>query len=90
MLVFNDLCQGEAVLQIIQIAKDFRMVKNEMFYNHNWLGVTIKWFIAIYDEHLTWYNENKIRTSLGTMSPVEYLRSLESAAKILELIPHQY
>lgn len=58
----------------------FGRLKNEMFYNRNWSGVTIKQFIAILNEYLSWYNEKRIKTSLGNMSPLEYRRSLGLAA----------
>jgi len=54
----------------------FGRLKNEMFYNRNWSGVTIKQFIAILNEYLSWYNQTRIKTSLGNMSPLEYRRSL--------------
>lgn len=58
----------------------FGRLKNEMFYNRNWSGVTIEQFIAILNEYLSWYNETRIKTSLGNMSPLEYRRSLGLAA----------
>jgi transposase InsO family protein len=36
----------------------FGRIKNEMFYNRSWMGVNIKEFIGILDEHLIWYNES--------------------------------
>lgn len=58
----------------------FGRLKNEMFYNRNWSGITIKQFIAILNEYLSWYNETRIKTSLGNMSPLEYRRSLGLAS----------
>jgi len=55
----------------------FGLVKNEMFYNRSWNGVSIKEFIDILDEYLVWYNEERIKLSLGAMSPVEYRQSLD-------------
>jgi len=54
----------------------FGRVKNEMFYNESWDGVSIDGFIDILDEYLRWYNEERIKMSLGAMSPLEYRRSL--------------
>ena len=54
----------------------FGRLKNEMFYNRNWSGITITQFIAILNEYISWYNETRIKTSLGNMSPLEYRRSL--------------
>ena len=58
----------------------FGRLKNEMFYNRDWTGVSIQEFIDILDEYLVWYNEKRIKTSLGNMSPREYRQSLGLAA----------
>ena len=42
--------------------------KNEMFYNTDWSGISNLEFV--------WYNETRIKKSLGYMSPMEYRRSL--------------
>ena len=54
----------------------FGLVKNEMFYNRPWNGVSIEEFIDILDKYLAWYNEKRIKLSLGAMSPMEYRKSL--------------
>ncbi len=54
----------------------FGRLKNEMFYNRSWVGVDIEEFIDVLDKYLVWYNEKRIKISLGAMSPVEYRRSL--------------
>lgn len=54
----------------------FGRLKNEMFYNRSWSGVSISQFIEILNKYLIWYNETRIKTSLGNMSPLEYRRSL--------------
>jgi len=53
----------------------FGRLKNEMFYNHDWAGVTIERFIDYLNKYLFWYNETRIKISLGNMSPLEYRRS---------------
>ncbi len=58
----------------------FGRVKNEMFYNRSWAGVSIDEFIDILDCYLHWYNEKRIKMSLGAMSPLEYRRSLDLVA----------
>ncbi|HZK02564.1 MAG TPA: IS3 family transposase, partial [Anaerovoracaceae bacterium] len=58
----------------------FGRVKNEMFHNRSWTGVSIKEFIDALDEYLVWYNEKRIKLSLGAMSPMEYRQSLELTA----------
>lgn len=54
----------------------FGRVKNEMFYNKKWFNVTIDEFIDQLNNYIIWYNETRIKLSLGNMSPVEYRRSL--------------
>lgn len=54
----------------------FGRLKNEMFYNRNWNRITIDSFIDDLDKYLYWYNEKRIKMSLGGMSPLEYRRSL--------------
>jgi putative transposase len=58
----------------------FGRLKNEMFYNRSWIGVSIEDFIDILHEYLVWYNEKRIKLSLGAMSPLEYRRDLGLAA----------
>lgn len=54
----------------------FGRLKNEMFYNTGWAGINIPDFIDILNNYLVWYNEARIKKSLGYMSPMEYRRSL--------------
>jgi len=54
----------------------FGRLKNEMFYNRNWNRITIDSFIDKLDKYMHWYNEERIKMSLGGMSPLEYRRSL--------------
>ena len=54
----------------------FGRLKNEMFCNRNWNHTTIDSFIAKLDKYIHWYNEERIKMSLGGMSPLEYRRSL--------------
>lgn len=54
----------------------FGRLKNEMFYNRNWNRITIDSLIEELDEYMHWYNEERIKMSLGGMSPLEYRRSL--------------
>lgn len=58
----------------------FGRLKNEMFYNQDWSGVSIKEFIDTLNTYLVWYNEKRIKISLGNMSPKEYRQSLGFAA----------
>ena len=54
----------------------FGRIKNEMFYNTDWTGISISDFIDILNNYLIWYNESRIKKSLGYMSPMEYRRNL--------------
>ena len=58
----------------------FGRLKNEMFYSRKWENVTLSEFMGILNDYLVWYNEKRIKVSLGNMSPVEYRRSLGIAA----------
>ena len=51
-------------------------MKNEMFYGRNWNHASIDSFIHKLDEYIHWYNETRIKISLGGMSPFQYRRSL--------------
>jgi putative transposase len=53
----------------------FGRLKTEMFYNRNWRNTTVKQFIKLVDEYIRWYNEKRIKLSLGGLSPVEYRAS---------------
>lgn len=54
----------------------FGRLKVEMFYGIDWSGVSIDEFIEILNDYLVWYNEKRIKSSLGYMSPMEYRRAL--------------
>jgi putative transposase len=41
-----------------------------------WQAVTIKQFIEVVDSYVRWYNEKRIKISLGSLSPVEYRENL--------------
>ena len=54
----------------------FGRIKNEMFYNADWSGVNISEFIGILNDYIYWYNEKRIKKSLGYLSPIEYRHRL--------------
>jgi len=58
----------------------FGIIKNEMFYFRSWHDVSIEEFIYELDSYLRWYNEIRIKMSLGAKSPVEYRQSIGFAA----------
>ena len=58
----------------------FGTIKNEMFYHRSWYNISIEQFINELDYYLRWYNEKRIKMSLGAMSPFEYRNSIGTAA----------
>ena len=54
----------------------FGRLKNEMFYGRSWKGVSVESFMAAVNDYIRWYNEKRIKESLGWMSPLEYRCSL--------------
>ena len=58
----------------------FGRLKNEMFYCHSWEDISIDGFIQEVDRYICWYNEKRIKMSLGAMSPLQYRRSLGLAS----------
>jgi putative transposase len=53
----------------------FGRLKNEMFYHQDWTETTIEGFIHDLNTYLHWYNRQRIKVSLGYMSPLEYRQS---------------
>ena len=58
----------------------FGRLKTELFYPRNWQDITVDQFIQIVDSYIRWYNEKRIKLSLGSLSPLEYRASLGIAA----------
>ncbi|EBP0111902.1 IS3 family transposase [Salmonella enterica] len=54
----------------------FGRIKNEMFYGRNWASTSLENFIGFLDRYIRWYNEKRIKLSLGAMSPVKYRQHL--------------
>ena len=54
----------------------FGRLKNEMFYNRDWNDVSVDEFMEILDRYIHWYNETRIKISLGGKSPLQYRQSL--------------
>ena len=50
----------------------FGRLKTELFYPRNWRATTIEQFIEAVDSYIRWYNEKRIKISLGSLSPIEY------------------
>ena len=58
----------------------FGRLKVEFFYDRDWTGWTIEQFMDALDEYIHWYNEKRIKMSLGGVSPMQYRESLGFAA----------
>jgi transposase InsO family protein/transposase-like protein len=58
----------------------FGRLKNEMFYGRSWHNVSVEQFIDGLDGYLRWYNEERIKISLGAMSPADYRKAIGIAA----------
>ena len=54
----------------------FGRLKTELFYPRDWMTTTIDEFVAALDSYIRWYNEKRLKRSLGFRSPVEHRRSL--------------
>jgi transposase len=53
----------------------YRQVLRRM-YPRDWKSTTIEVFIRAVNEYILWYNEKRIKMSLGSLSPIEYRESL--------------
>jgi putative transposase len=54
----------------------FGRLKIEMFYYRNWQDTTVEQFSQILNSYIRWYNEKRIKISLGSRSPLEYRENL--------------
>ncbi len=54
----------------------FGHLKTEMFYGHNWDHYSIEEFIQAIDEYMHWYCKDRIKSTLGGLSPLDYRRSM--------------
>jgi putative transposase len=54
----------------------FGRLKTELFYPRDWKDITIERFVREVDAYIRWYNEKRIKISLGSLSPIEYRKSL--------------
>ena len=58
----------------------FGRLKTELFYPRQWQATTLEQFMQLLDSYIRWYNEKRIKLSLGSLSPIEYRESLGIAA----------
>ena len=57
----------------------FGRMKNEMFYGRSWQGVTLENFMHQIEAYMIWYRDERIKLSLGGLSPAEFRRKMEIA-----------
>jgi transposase InsO family protein/transposase-like protein len=50
----------------------FGRLKIEMFYSRQWLSTTIEEFVTALNDYICWYNNVRIKSSLGFRSPAEH------------------
>ena len=51
-------------------------LKNEMFYPRKWTESSLEEFMHEVDYYIRWYNQARIKESLGYLSPMEYRQNL--------------
>lgn len=66
---YNSSCEGF-----------FGRLKNEFFYDRDWDGATVDGLICELDGYMRYYRDERIKESLGWMSPMQYRKSLGLAA----------
>ena len=54
----------------------FGRLKTELFYPRKWEHITIEEFMKVVDSYIRWYNEKRIKLSLGFLSHLEYRESM--------------
>ena len=54
----------------------FGHIKTEMFYGRNWDQYSIEEFIHEVDDYMHWYCKDRIKSTLGGLSPLDYRRSI--------------
>jgi transposase InsO family protein/transposase-like protein len=54
----------------------FGRLKNEMYYGRDWSGVSLEGFMQQVDSYIRWYNGDRIKLSLGAVSPETYRQRL--------------
>lgn len=66
---------AHAVEQVTSVCR-----QNELFYARDWMSVSIEEFVSTLDAYIRWYNDTRIKDSLGFRSPIEHRRGLGIAA----------
>jgi putative transposase len=63
----------------------FGRLKTEWFYPGNWQSTTVAPFTQAFDSYIRWYNEKRIKMSLGARSLIDYRRSLGLTASTVQV-----
>ncbi len=53
----------------------FGILKNEMFYERNWENISLNDFKVEIETYINWFRNERIKMSLGGLSPLDYRRS---------------
>lgn len=53
----------------------FGILKNEMFYERNWDNISLNEFKVEIENYINWFRKDRIKMSLGGLSPLDYRRS---------------
>ena len=65
----------------------FGHLKNEMFYNRSWEGCSIAELKYEIDSYIRWYCTDRIKSTLGGLSPLQYRKELGVAVKKMSVPP---
>lgn len=57
----------------------FGRMKDEMFYDRSWQGITLEELSRKIEDYMVWYRDNRTKISLGGMSSMEYRKCKEWA-----------
>ena len=57
-----------------------RSAEDRVFFTREWLSTTIEEFVTALDAYIRWYNDGRIKNSLGFRSPAEHRRILRIVA----------
>ena len=66
--------------ELLSLRRIFWAAQNEMYYNRTSSNTTLLDFMQQLDSYTQWYNQHRIKLSLGGISPAEYRRKLGIAA----------
>lgn len=58
----------------------FGRLKVEFFYGRDWQDVSVEEFMGMLDAYLRWYRDERRKSDLGYMSPMQYRKELGLAA----------